>query len=1089
MGLVLVLLILLGAVITGTAASQSSGSPKADPLGSFQSPGPAAPLNWTGDGQRIQNPSFEAGTLKPWVQSQSNAATGSKVQLNGTGYEGASSVALTAVSGNGTSDSYISLITDLGSQQVGFSGSLRFRAALFVDNLTGNSSSDRIEVSITLTTSPRGLKTIHYFFSSGSLPLNSTSDAYFKITGSKGQWIHIDRNVAADALAGFSADFSSLDSVQDARLAVYSKTTGNDPKIKYFDANGNFAWDIDEPVIYDGNSDRYYEMLNDQIIDGPSPGTALKADNRIKFVDSNGDMVRNANETVVYDSNNNNLYDNLEPLIAGRRPDLGTVLSVDQKLKFDDVNSDNVWNSNESVIYDNNSDGIYEASDPIVDGPVANPVYLSLVLQDDQRIRFVDSDNNGIFDVGEPIIFDANNNGVYDAGESRIGGPAPSIGTRFYQVSAARFDSVELYSATGNFEWIRNNGFETGSLDGWGAYGGGFQATTLRPLSGSYSVDGTVSGRAVDMAQSLDSEPRIEPWSNFKASAYITEIGATSQDFVDVWLGLVDNSSEANPAFIHYLLKTGDGTVPADTPSSIYRRPSGFGTLNRWLNVSSVLQNEISSFSTAIYKPPFHLLVVGIQLSAQGTSRTTASFDDFSYFGPYHPGPHTSGSASSYRYATDGQNSTYVFTAFSIPHGAFFLLAPSGQSVLNITSPEGLGLPLSEYTTSISSGNRRIDVPVSTMFRYAPLGTWRIFTTSSNMITVHTEDPITRALDANFDPGSTAILVSRSRDPFGTPISAAEATLTLWDNTGSTVLTQTGLTSPQGWFNATVTLPSTNGVYKLQATVNSTYVGVRTFKVFIGPQPLTADFTFSPAAPTADTSVIFTAMASFGKAPYTFSWSFGDKTVGTGSSASHAFPLKGSYTVVLTVTDANGANLVVGHTVDVHYELIVTLNISNNQPSAGSQVELTGQVFPLKPGVNVTISYHPAGEPSWTAIGTSSTAENGTYSYSWTPKEGDYEVQASVGDSLTSPARSNKQQILVGPASTPIPWLLAGVGISAAATAAIAFFAWKKRKNSSLSNRTSSPTISKVSRKTRNTSRNFPDPQGLKLTSSQQRNF
>jgi PKD repeat protein len=72
----------------------------------------------------------------------------------------------------------------------------------------------------------------------------------------------------------------------------------------------------------------------------------------------------------------------------------------------------------------------------------------------------------------------------------------------------------------------------------------------------------------------------------------------------------------------------------------------------------------------------------------------------------------------------------------------------------------------------------------------------------------------------------------------------------------------------------------------------------------------TADFTFSPAAPTSTTSVQFDAGGSkpaTGRTIVSYDWSFGDGTPhGAGVTTAHVFAVPGTYTVRLTVTDDQG---------------------------------------------------------------------------------------------------------------------------------------------------------------------------------------
>src|SRR2546430_8519377 len=53
--------------------------------------------------------------------------------------------------------------------------------------------------------------------------------------------------------------------------------------------------------------------------------------------------------------------------------------------------------------------------------------------------------------------------------------------------------------------------------------------------------------------------------------------------------------------------------------------------------------------------------------------------------------------------------------------------------------------------------------------------------------------------------------------------------------------------------------------------------------------PISASFSHSPSSPQTQQAVMFTGSASGGTAPYSFSWTFGDRGAGTGSSVSHSY--------------------------------------------------------------------------------------------------------------------------------------------------------------------------------------------------------
>src|SRR6266581_3124296 len=103
--------------------------------------------------------------------------------------------------------------------------------------------------------------------------------------------------------------------------------------------------------------------------------SALRADPRIGFVDGNSNGIWNFNETVVYDTDNNGIYDLGDRVIAaakGTTLPTGTFLATDPKIKFIDTNGDGVWNTGEQVVYDNNDNNIFDAGEPAIAGVGGN---------------------------------------------------------------------------------------------------------------------------------------------------------------------------------------------------------------------------------------------------------------------------------------------------------------------------------------------------------------------------------------------------------------------------------------------------------------------------------------------------------------------------------------------------------------------------------------------------------------------------------------------------------------------------------------------------------------------------------------------
>src|SRR6266568_3092968 len=258
--------------------------------------------------------------------------------------------------------------------------------------------------------------------------------------------------------------FNTGDSVLlgNSSLITLGTALKSDPKLKFEDQNGNGVREISESIVYDTNGNGNYELGEVDIV-GPAPlretvirdtnnnglydsgepviagvtpalSTPLIKDNNIRFVDSNFNGKWDSGESVVYDSNGDSIYESSDNAIAGAPPSLGilvgtatvtsllpaepivagsvannTALTTDAKIRFLDINGNGVYDGgDESVVYDSNADGKYNASDP--------------------RIKFVDTNFSGAWDSGEPVVYDANNNGKYDGGEQLLVGTRPTVG-------------------------------------------------------------------------------------------------------------------------------------------------------------------------------------------------------------------------------------------------------------------------------------------------------------------------------------------------------------------------------------------------------------------------------------------------------------------------------------------------------------------------------------------------------------------------------------------------------------------------------------------------------------------------------------
>jgi hypothetical protein len=722
------------------------------PLASYQASGASVPLSF----QRINDSSFETG-LQPWTQTAYNNYT-SSVSIASPGYNDGSAAQLTLNSGNLTVDSHLSLIQDFSKNSVAFGSTVRLRAAVQVLQLQGNTATDRIEVSLTLTSSIGNVTRIHYFLAGlPRLLTNTTSDAYFAINRAAPAWALLDRNVATDATSAFPSLSGTFSSVKDVRLSAYATSLGisnYDPRIKYYETGSDVYWNTTETVVFDPDADGLFNPATDWIL-----------------------------------------------LNKGTPPSGG-------------------------------------------------------MLRNDLRIKFIDTNLNGKWDPLEPIVYDLKDEGIYDFALSYpvINGtaiPGSLLQHPFRMQTNALFDQVELYSAAGNYNGVLNGGFETGGLTGWGNTAG-FSIAIGQVHSGLYGVVGVASGNGIGLAQSIDARLFIDSSTRLQASSYLAGMtGNTLSDKVDVWIGLVDSSLQANPLSIYYYFNSGTGAVPANTTDTTNHKLNGFGTVNQWLSLNQTLLSDTGYFNTTGHTGPYRIETVVLEESAGIGKTTTAYFDDISIPTVYKPD-----SAVPTFYAVDGKNSTYVYRANNIPQASFYISLPAGQSLLNITSPAATAVLASDFTTQNFAGSLVINIPIATSLKYSAFGNWKFYTTSQNALaSLFAASTGSGSASSSFNTGTSVTLISRSKDPLGNPLSGANVSLLFYS---SNTQAFTGTTNGQGWFNKTgVVLPGNAGITTLEARmVSSSYIGLRTIQ-------LTVNNSF-PWAIVAYIAIAGVALALFG---------------------------------------------------------------------------------------------------------------------------------------------------------------------------------------------------------------------------------
>src|SRR5256884_933356 len=151
--------------------------------------------------------------------------------------------------------------------------------------------------------------------------------------------------------------------------------------------------------------------------------------------------------------------------------------------------------------------------------------------------------------------------------------------------------------------------------------------------------------------------------------------------------------------------------------------------------------------------------------------------------------------------------------------------------------------------------------------------------------------------------------------------------------------------------------------------------------------PLTASFSYLPSTPFVNTAVNFTGNASGGKTPYTYAWSFGDGASSTGQTPSHAFPISGTFTVSLSVSDSVKTSVQSSRSINILPVGALTASFSNNPalPVSGQTVTFTDTAS------GGTSPY----ADSWNLGGTNKTGDPVSQSFT----NGTYTISLAVSDS------------------------------------------------------------------------------------------
>src|SRR6266487_3710770 len=170
------------------------------------------------------------------------------------------------------------------------------------------------------------------------------------------------------------------------------------------------------------------------------------------------------------------------------------------------------------------------------------------------------------------------------------------------------------------------------------------------------------------------------------------------------------------------------------------------------------------------------------------------------------------------------------------------------------------------------------------------------------------------------------------------------------------------------------------GTYTVKVNVTDSATGLAsaTATITIAPLALSVSFTAPPTTGSVNTAISFTASASGGTTPYSFSWSFGDGTANVAGGAtnpntqSHTYATKGTFSVKVNVTDTNN----------------VLASTSTSISITGTPLTVTFTTAPTTGTVNTAVSF------TATAAG-----DTPPYTFSWSFGDG----SANISGGSTNP--------------------------------------------------------------------------------------